>query len=97
MRGIIGRSVSISDTKIVNAYIGDNAVLDDALLVENSTILSSSEEVTEISHGAYIINSIVQWGCKVTSMATPRYDGTEILCEVFMVRPFRTSVNSRGA
>jgi NDP-sugar pyrophosphorylase family protein len=68
--GIVeSKAVLRNTSSIKNAYIGEGAIIDSALLVENSTILSSSEERTEISHGAFVKNSCIQWGCEVTTMA----------------------------
>ncbi|MFH0975974.1 MAG: DUF4954 family protein [Spirochaetota bacterium] len=68
--GIIESNCVIRNTaKIEDCYIGAAAVIDGATLVQNCTILSSSEEPVEISHGAYVKNSCIQWGCCVTSMA----------------------------
>jgi carbonic anhydrase/acetyltransferase-like protein (isoleucine patch superfamily) len=54
---------------IKNSYIGNSAKIDGAVLVENSTILSSPGEPVKIEHGALVRNSCLQWGCEVTSMA----------------------------
>lgn len=69
-KGIIGEGAKIINTKEVsNTYVGPYAVIDNAELITNSTILSNKEEETEISNGAYVKNSLIQWGCEVTSMA----------------------------
>lgn len=68
--GFIGPGCVVRDTTtITDAYIGEGALVNGALLVENSTVLSSKDEQTEISHGAFMRNSCAQWGCKVSSMA----------------------------
>lgn len=68
--GCIGPGCIIRDTtKITDSYIGECVLIDGALLVENSTVLSSREEKTEISHGAFMRNSCAQWGCAISSMA----------------------------
>jgi hypothetical protein len=68
--GSIGRGCIIRDTiKIMDSCIGEGALIDGALLVENCTVLSSQEEKTEISHGAFMRNSCAQWGCAIRSMA----------------------------
>lgn len=68
--GTIEKGAQIKNTsKVVNTYIGEGAIIDNAELVSNSTILSNKEETVEISNGAYVRNSIVQWGCEVTSGA----------------------------
>ncbi len=68
--GIIkSKSVIRNTGRVKNAYIGESALIDGAVLIDNCTILSSSEERTEISHGACVKNSCIQWGCEVTTMA----------------------------
>lgn len=68
--GTIEKGAQIKNTpKVKDAYIGESAVIDNANLVLNSTILSNKEEAVEISDGAYVRNSIIQWGCEVTSGA----------------------------
>ena len=68
--GIIGRGCIIRDTiKIMDSYIGEGALIDGAVLVQNCTVFSSQEEKTEISHGAFMRNSCAQWGCAISSMA----------------------------
>jgi len=69
-KGIIEEGVAIRNTKkVLNTYVGPHAVIDGAETVINSMILSSKEEETEISDGAYVKDSLVQWGSEVTSMA----------------------------
>ena len=68
--GVIENDCIIRHTpKIEDCYIGKSTIIDGATLVQNSTILGSAEEPVEISHGAYVKNSCIQWGCQVTSMA----------------------------
>ncbi len=62
-------AVLINTPKIENAFIGEGAIISNANLVSNSTILSNKEEKTEISDGAYVKNSLMQWGSEATSMA----------------------------
>ncbi|MCX5715588.1 MAG: DUF4954 family protein [Candidatus Omnitrophica bacterium] len=69
-KGIIEEGARVKNTnKVVDSYVGPHALIDGAILVKNAMILSNKEEETEISDGAYVKNSIVQWGCEVTSMA----------------------------
>ena len=68
-RGIIGNGASVRDTRIQDAYIGPHAEIDNATLVRNCTVLSGVEEPAMVSHGSYVTDSIVQWGCEVTSLA----------------------------
>lgn len=59
----------VSTPKVLDVYVGAAAVIDNARLVEGVTMLSGPDEKTTISDGAFVRNSILQWGCKVTSMA----------------------------
>ncbi len=69
-KGYIGKGASVKSTgKIINAFLGEGAHVDNALKIENATVLSAAGEATEISDGAFVRNSLVQWGCEVTSMA----------------------------
>jgi hypothetical protein len=68
--GVIENGCVIRHTpKIEDCYIGKSTIIDGATLLQNSTILGSTEEPVEIRDGAYVKNSCVQWGCHVTSMA----------------------------
>jgi NDP-sugar pyrophosphorylase family protein len=55
--------------KLEDVWVGNGVIVDGAALIKNCTLLGSEEEPTEISHGAYIVNSCLQWGCEVTSMS----------------------------
>lgn len=55
--------------KIEDSFIGEASVVDSVSLIQNSTILGSPDEPVEISHGAFVKNSCLQWGSHVTSMA----------------------------
>ncbi len=67
---VIGPSVRLLHTpKVTDVYLADSAVVDSAQRVENVTVLSSAAEPSEISHGAIVTSSILQWGCGVTSGA----------------------------
>jgi hypothetical protein len=74
-RGAIGFGIVESDCCITNtntidgSYIGKNTTIDGATSVSNSTILGAAEEPVEISSGALIENSCIQWGCRVSSLA----------------------------
>jgi len=56
-------------SRVRDCHIGAGAVVDGAVLVENCTVLSTPEEPAEISHGAVVRNTCVQWGASVTSLA----------------------------
>lgn len=67
---VIGPSATILHTpKVVGVLLGEAAHIDAAQLVAHATVLSNVEEATEISHGAIVKNSVLQWGCEVTSEA----------------------------
>ncbi|HON09802.1 MAG TPA: DUF4954 family protein [Chitinispirillaceae bacterium] len=67
--GVVEQNAVIRNTsKVEDCFIGKSCVIDGATLVQNSTILSSPEEPVQISHGAFVRNSILQWGSEVTSM-----------------------------
>ncbi|PKL37360.1 MAG: hypothetical protein CVV44_17155 [Spirochaetae bacterium HGW-Spirochaetae-1] len=77
--GYIGEKAVIKNTgTIEDAFIGDHAVINGAVLIKNCTILATPEEKTEISHGAWLKDSCVQWGSEVTSMAIV---DKSVLCE----------------
>ena len=68
--GVIEKGARVLNTgRVEGVYVGRYALVDNAYTVKNTTILSSEDEAVEISDGAYVVNSIVQWGCKITSMA----------------------------
>ncbi len=52
--------------RIRDAYIGVAAVIDHALELTNTCVLSSSEESTEVSGGAAVRDSVLQHGVHVT-------------------------------
>jgi carbonic anhydrase/acetyltransferase-like protein (isoleucine patch superfamily) len=69
-KGIIEEGAKVlNSAKIVNAYVGPYAVVDGATKISEATLLSGQEERTEVSDGAWVMNSILQWGCLATSMA----------------------------
>ena len=69
-KGIVENNCVLRNTPTIeNVYIGKNGIIDTALLISDSVILSSPEERAEITHGALVRNSCVQWGCRVSSMA----------------------------
>ncbi len=69
-KGLIERGAVIKNTrKVLNTYVGSYALIDNATAVVNTSILSNKEERAEISEGAYVSDSVIQWGSEVTSMA----------------------------
>ncbi|MFH1708948.1 MAG: DUF4954 family protein [Planctomycetota bacterium] len=67
--GIISTGARVHHTAVADAYIGAHARIDNACLLRNTTVLSNADEPTEVAHGAYVSDSILQWGSVVTSMA----------------------------
>ncbi len=64
--GIIEANATVKNTpKVLNAYIGSHAVVDSAMWLENVTILSTRDDVTRITSGAIVKDSIIQWGSRV--------------------------------
>lgn len=69
-KGVICEGAIVRNApKIVNAFVGEGAVIDAPTLVKDVTILSNKDESTEIVDGAYVINSILQWGSEAASMS----------------------------
>lgn len=69
-RGIMESGVVVRHTpRIRNVYLGSHAQVDGANLIADSSVLSNLEEPTNISSGACVTNSILQWGSRVESMA----------------------------
>ncbi|MFH0792958.1 MAG: DUF4954 family protein [bacterium] len=78
-KGIIEEGARVVNTgKIINAYIGAGAVVDNAHTVENAVILSQADEKTKILDGAFVRDSIVQWGASVETMGL---SDKSVLCE----------------
>jgi NDP-sugar pyrophosphorylase family protein len=68
--GVVDRgSVIWNTTKIEDTFIGTNVLIDGASLVKDCTILGTTDEPTEISNGAIVTHTCVQWGCTVTTSA----------------------------
>lgn len=68
--GVIGPGAMVKSTpKVIDTFVGEGAVIDGATLVQNTTILSLADEQTEILSGAFVRDSIIQWGSEVASMA----------------------------
>ncbi len=69
-RGVVKKGATVKNTrKVLDTYVGEAAIIDNASLLKNVTVLSNQEEQTEITDGAYVVDSILQWGCEATSMA----------------------------
>ncbi|MFH0922392.1 MAG: DUF4954 family protein [Fibrobacterota bacterium] len=67
--GVIDRNARVLNTnKVHNVYLGEAAQINNAVLVENTTVLSSGEEPARISDGAYVKDAVIQWGAEISSM-----------------------------
>ncbi len=68
--GVVEAGARINASSVIrDSFIGSGVSIDGATLVENCTVLGAPDEETVISHGAFVRNSCIQWGCEVTSMA----------------------------
>ncbi len=77
--GIIEANAIVKNTpKILNCYIGAGAQVDAATALENSSVLSNVAERTHIGSGAFLRDSIVQWGSFVETHAIVQ---SSVLCE----------------
>ncbi len=69
-RGIVAHGAQIQATpRVQNTYVGPHARITGAMLVAESTLLSSQAEPTEVSTGAVVRSSVLQWGSRITSLA----------------------------
>ena len=50
-------------------FVGPGAIVDGALTVEDACILSAAADPTEVSTGAVVLHSILQWGARATTGA----------------------------
>jgi len=67
---VLDENAAITDTaKVLNFFLGKGGRIDNACVVKNTVILSNLEEPVNISDGAIVKNSIVQWGSKITTGA----------------------------
>lgn len=68
--GVIGEGAVVRNTpKVLDTFVGPNAIIDGATWVENSTILSNADESSRVASGAYVKDSILQWGTRVETHA----------------------------
>jgi len=69
-RGIIGPGARVwSVPRVEDAYVGPAAAVDGATAVVRSTLLSTADEPAEVSTGALVSDSVLQWGSRAASMA----------------------------
>lgn len=68
--GVIEAGASIQNTpRLLNTYVGHEAVIDAATSIEDVTILSGADDTVFIGNGACIKNAIVQWGVRIETHA----------------------------
>ena len=68
--GVIGNdSVILNTPRVENVYMGDCCRIVDAAGVVNCTLLGNEEEPAVIKEGAFVRDSILQWGAEVASGA----------------------------
>jgi hypothetical protein len=69
-RGFIGRGAVVCHTpRVRNCFVGPFARIDGATLVSDCTLLSTEEEPSRIESGACVRESILQWSCRVDTLA----------------------------
>jgi len=69
-RGIIEPGAVVrSTTNVRNTFLGAQALLDGATSVADSTVLSNPDEPARIESGSCVIEAILQWGSRVSTMA----------------------------
>jgi hypothetical protein len=65
---VIQENAVVKNTnQLRDCFIGRYAHINGAALIENATVLSSEDEPVEVSHGAVVRNSCLQWGVHVTT------------------------------
>jgi len=68
--GVIGERARVINTpRVENVFVGDHCRIEDAAAVKNSTLLGTEEEPAEIKEGAFVRDSILQWGSEVATGA----------------------------
>ncbi len=69
-RGVIERGAHVMGTRrLHNVFIGPGSRIDGATVIENCTLLSSEEERVRVQSGACVSDSLVQWGCSISTLA----------------------------
>jgi hypothetical protein len=89
-RGIIERGAVVRNTPMLhNAYVGPHAVIDGATSVQECTLLSNIQEPAQISGGAIVRSSLLQWGSKVTDLAVVERsvltEHSEVECQAHVI------------
>ena len=82
-RCIIESNAVVKNTpRILNCFIGAGAVIDAATSLENSSVLSNIAEPARVASGAFLRDSIVQWGSVLETHAIVQ---SSVLCEYSIV------------
>jgi hypothetical protein len=69
-RGIIGPGARIDNVpRVEDSYIGPMSRIEGATAVCRSSILSTPDEPVVIETGGLVMDSLIQWGCRVTGLA----------------------------
>ncbi len=67
---IVGKHAQILDSpKILNFYMGEYALIDNACSVKNCVMISGEGESSIISNGAIVKDCTMQWGAEITTGA----------------------------
>lgn len=78
-KGIVCAGARVTNTgRVVDSFVGPGAVIDNATAVVRSVLLSLPDEKSAVLDGAYVCDSILQWGADATTMAIV---DRSILCE----------------
>jgi len=64
----IGAYSTVMQTPVLeNVYLGPGTLIDNAAYVRNATLVGDQQEPVKITDGAGVIDSLLQWGCEVTT------------------------------
>ncbi len=78
-KGIVCSGAKVLNTpKIVDTFVGPGAIIDGASAVIRSVLLSLPDEKSKVLHGAYVCDSVLQWGSDADTMALV---DRSVLCE----------------
>lgn len=84
-------AVLLHTPRIENVFIGSHARIDSAQRVSETVLLSDAQSPSTIEDGAVVKNSIVQWGCEVTSLSIVE---NTVLCEASKVERHGKAIQS---
>ena len=78
-KGIVCAGARVCNTgRVVDTFVGPGAVIDNANAVVRSVLLSLPEEKSAATDGAYVCDSVLQWGSDANTMAIV---DRSVLCE----------------